>query len=348
MDISDPPAPVYLVRGDDPLIMSTTTVDLVNTLVGDGERSLMVDEFTSTAFDAARNAALEAQRKPQPLLPLVNAANAGVFLCDRRVIVGRELGGFTNAESVAPLVDYLSSPNPTTVLVLAWEKPPNPNVRPGAPPKSLLEAIAAVNGVIVDAKIGSGKDQTNWVNDQLRNATVRLDAAARQYIAQQIGDDATRLVGLLPTLESVYGAGASLSVDEVAPYVGAAGSVKPWELTDAIDRGDTPAALDTLHRMLDNGMHPLQIMVTLTGHVIRMVTLDGSGITSETEAAKMLGCAPFMAKKAIAQGRKLGSKRLCDFTQLLADADLNLKGATALPPDVVMDLLVARLASRSR
>ena len=56
----------------------------------------------------------------------------------------------------------------------------------------------------------------------------------------------------------------------------------------------------------------------------------------------------FPAKKARSQARKLGSDRLREFTQLLADADLDTRGASSLPDEVVIEILVARLASRSR
>ena len=64
----------------------------------------------------------------------------------------------------------------------------------------------------------------------------------------------------------------------------------PWELTDAIDRGDTAVALDRLHRMIGGGdRHPLQIMATLHGHYARMLRLDGAGVGDEKDAAEVLG-----------------------------------------------------------
>jgi spermidine synthase len=59
--------------------------------------------------------------------------------------------------------------------------------------------------------------------------------------------------------------------------------VPPWELTVAIDGGDTNLAVGALQRMLVAGdRHPLQIMATLHGHYGRMLRLDG--ITMATEA----------------------------------------------------------------
>ena len=59
--------------------------------------------------------------------------------------------------------------------------------------------------------------------------------------------------GLLEALSAAYGAGARISVEDLEPYLGEAGSVPRYELTDAISRGEPSAAPGVLHRMLDAG-----------------------------------------------------------------------------------------------
>ncbi len=336
-----PEAAVHLVRGDDPILVAEAVVAVADRLVGGGDHSLMLEELDMTRLEA------DGERT---LGPIIDAARTPPFLADRRIVVGRQLGCFTKAADVAALVDYIAEPLGTTSLVLGWEPHPSPSVRSGSPPKKLLDAIRAAGGAIIETSPGTGKAFNAWIDAQVKGSPVSLDAAARKLVAEQIGEDASRLVGILAVLEAVYGPGAHLGAQEVEPYLGAQGSVKPWELTDAIDRGDAPAALTRLSRMLGSGLHPLQIMASLTAHVTRMVHLDGSGATNEVEAAALLDLkgSTFPAKKALAQSMKLGTGRLREMTELLADADLDLRGATALPNEVVMEMLVARLASRSR
>ena len=57
-----------------------------------------------------------------------------------------------------------------------------------------------------------------------------------------------RLRGIIETLAATFGPGARLGEADVAPYLGEGGALAPWELTDAIDGGDIPGALDRLHR----------------------------------------------------------------------------------------------------
>jgi DNA polymerase-3 subunit delta len=127
--------------------------------------------------------------------------------------------------------------------------------------------------------------------------------------------------------------------------------VPPWELTDAIDRGDIALAVANLHRLLDAGArHPLQVMVTLTTHVERMLALSGGPARTEKDAAVVLGLkgSTFPARKALDQSRRLGPVKVARAVELLADADVALRGASGWDNTLVMDVLVARLAALSR
>jgi DNA polymerase-3 subunit delta len=339
-------APVHLVKGGDEVILGEALTSLVKALVGDGDRSLMVEELTVEQHVGPDDRGYD-------IAALVDAAQTPPFLTERRVVVVRHAGIFSTRDAVAPLVSYLSDPLPSTSLVLVWERDPRPQRQAKVPnvPKSLVDAITGAGGVVVDTSPGTGKAQAAWIDEHLAEASIRFDPAARRLVADHIGSEPGRLTGLLATLEGVYGQGASVDRAAVEPYLGEAGDVAPWDLTDAIDGGDVAGALEVLHRMLDGGnRHPLQVMATLTNHYLRMVRLDDPTIRGDKAAAEVLGIkgSTFPAKKALDGARRLGPERLGEFGRLLAEADLDLHGAKAWPPELVIELLVARLAGRSR
>jgi DNA polymerase III delta subunit len=320
--------PVHLVRGDDPSLVRDAVRRLVDELVGDGDRSLVVDEHAGDDYD---------------LMALTDAAQTPPFLTERRVVVGRDLHRF-KADELAPLVQYLADPLPTTSLVLVWEV--------GAVPKSLLDAVKKSGGQQVDTSPGrTARDQKSWLAARIAESGVHLDKGAVDAIVLALGEDVNRLSGLLAALAATFGPDAMLSAADVAPYLGEGGGVAPWELTDAVDRGDIPAAVDRLHRLLHGGeRHSLVVLATLHNHVQRMLALDGSGARNEKEAAEILAMrgSTFPAKKALDQGRRLGTERVAQATKLLAQADVDLRGAKAWPDELVLELLVARLAHLAR
>ncbi|HUQ40701.1 MAG TPA: DNA polymerase III subunit delta [Acidimicrobiales bacterium] len=308
--------PVYLVKGDDPGLLSQSLSHLLALLGGGGG---LVEDFGP---DVEVSAIVEACQTPP-------------FLADRRIVVARDVGRF-RVDEAALLVEYLADPNPTTALVLVGGG--------GALSRPLADAVRK-GGHVLDAAAPKGKARTSWLVQQARDGPVRLDAGALDLIGEHLGEDIARLSTLLDGLASAYGEGATVGADEVMPFLGQAGSVAPWELTDAIDRGDVPAAITTLHRILGAGeRHALVVLASLHRHYQAMLRLDGAGVTGEQEAAALLGTAPFPAKKAMSQGRTLGSARLAKAITLLADADVDLRGARDWPDELVLEVLVARLA----
>jgi len=319
-------APVHLLRGEDPSLVRDAVRALVDALVGDGDAGLLVEDLDGD----------------YELGALVDAAQTPPFLSDRRIVIGRDAGRFSSAEAVAPLVAYLKDPLPTTALILCWET--------GRVPKALLDAVKSVRGAHVDTGTGrSAREHGQWLDDQAALADVKLDKAARELLLQHLGDELSRAGSMFTTLVATYGPGARLGVEEVTPFLGEEGGVAPWALTDAIDRGEIPEAIGVLHRTLGVDRHPLQVMGTLTAHYTRMLRLDGADVRTNKDAMQLLGMSSeFPARKVREQAQRLGSTKVARAIELLAEADLDLKGARALPGELVMEVLVARLAQLSR
>ncbi|MEJ7584171.1 MAG: DNA polymerase III subunit delta [Acidimicrobiales bacterium] len=324
-------APIHLVKGSDDVLREEAVTSLVDALVGDGDRSILVDEFAGSEYE---------------LDEAVDAAQTLPFLTDRRVVVIRHLGRFARAELQAPLLAYLERPLSSTDLVLVWERSPEPGAKFAALPPKLGQALKAAAAEVTEVDPPQ-KGRDAWVGEQFRIHDLVIDGAGRERIAERLGENPGAVLELIERLVGVFGAGARLTVDDVEPLLGQAGGVPPWELTDAIDRGNTAAALDRLHRMMGGGdKHPLQVMASLHGHFTRMLRLDGARIRGEKEAATVLGLrgSTFPARKALSQGRKLGSTGVARAVGLLAQADLDLRGAQSWPDELVMEVLVARLS----
>jgi DNA polymerase-3 subunit delta len=314
---------VHLLRGDDESLLGAAVSELVHRLVGTQDRGLVVEELDGDEYELA---------------VLVDAAQTAPFLTERRVVLGRGLGRFSTDE-VKPLVAYLSDPLPSTDLVLV--------AGGGRLAKSLVDAVKAAGGTIVDTDVSSNKKERGlWFDEQVAASGLRLDAGARALLADHLGEQSGRLASVLETVAAAFGPGDKIAAADLRPFLGDAGSVPPWDLTDAIDRGDTAVALSMLTRMVNAGeRHPLQIMAILHSHYTRMLRLDGTGVRDEKRAAEILGVkSPFQARKAMEQLGKLGDDGLRRAFALLAQADGDLRGAKDWPGELVMEVLVARLS----
>jgi len=330
--VSGQGSPVHLLKGGDDVLLAKGVKELIDRLVGTADRNEVLDEFNGDDYELGQ---------------VIMAATTLSMFGDR-VVVARNAGRF-GAKDIGPVLEYLENPSPDACLVLAWERPVAPSGTKNPVPKKLADAITAAGGEVHDLGVPSGKGRSMWLDSQLAQSPVTLTPSARRALIDRIGDDVGRLGGILTVLEASFGE-VELGPDDIEPYLGDAGAVPPWDLTDAIDAGDVALAVTNLQRMLAGGArHPLQVMVTLQTHVERMLRLDGSGVRDDKAAASLLGMkgSSFPAKKAMEQGRRLGGAKVARATVLLAGADADLRGRTAQDAQAVIETLVARLAALS-
>ena len=341
---------LHLVLGDDPVLIGEAVTTAIDELVGDGDRGLMLEILGESDY---RN-----DEGGYDALRLVDAARTPPFLTDKRVVVGRHLSRLSRKDDYGPLVRMLAEPLESTDLVLVWENGVEPRVdKMPSLPKALKDAIQVAGGITLSTSAGRGKEVGVWLRDQLGHSSLEFERGAVAAIEALIGDDSGRVIGIVRTLEGALGRGATVTADDIATYGGTEkGSTVPWALDDAIDRGDVGEALELLTRLIpyegtpaDRNGAAFRLMATLHRRYANMLRLDGAGVGSDKQAAEILGIkgSTFPAKKALQQSRRLGTDKLARAIELLATADLQLRGTVDWPPELVMEVLVARLANLS-
>lgn len=308
----------HLFHGADPVLLSSAVSEKVRELIGDGDRSLMLDEFVD---DYVMGSVIESASTPP-------------FFTDRRVVVVHQHDG-TNVDDVDALAAYIREEAEFTDLVVVWHK--------GKILKALADAVKAAGGRSIDVR-PQRLNTKEWLEHEATVRGLRFDSSAMDLLHRHLGEDVGRFDGVARTLASTYGT-AVITADKLEPFLGERGDVKPWDLTDAIDGGNATKALMVARRMMTAGeRHPLQIMAQLHNHFARLAKLDGPSVQSVGDAEALTGAKGFQAEKALKAYRNLGSSGLRRAFDLLATADLDLRGRTGLENDVVMDVLVARLA----
>ena len=313
---------IYLLTGDDESLVRTAVTDLVNDLVGDGERSMMVDEFDSEEYE---------------LRNVVDAAQTPPFLTDKRVIIARNVSRF-NADELPALIGYLDNPLDSSDLVLA-------EGGDGRLSKKIVDGVKGVGTVIATAPPKKAGDRGTWIREQIKAAGLSIEPRAIQRLTDWLGEEPARLDGVLGTLRGAFGTEGTLSDADIEPFLGEAGGVPPWDFTDAVMAGDTTKALTLMGRMIHGGKrHPLQIMSSLHNHYAGLARLDGANARNEQDAAAATGLKGFPAKKALQNYNRLGGASTKRAIEMLAQADLDLRGGKDLDAELIMEVLVARLS----
>ncbi len=310
----------YLISGDDALI-SLELTSLVDRLVGDNDRSMMVDDFDCSESTFSIGSVVDAVTTPS------------LFL-ERKVVIVRHLHDMA-AEHVDAFVVAVDACIEEVDLVITST---------GKVLKAVNDALKRAKAETIGAVVTTNQgERLKWVESKLVEAGFTYSPECVRLISQHFGSDQARVAGLIATLTSTYGEGAKLSRTDVEVFLGEAGSIAPWDLTDAIDKGDAQTALVMLHRMLADS-HPFQVLGLLANRYAQMMKIDGRGVRTAADAVGVLGGKEFTARKVLEQYQRLGSAGISRAISLIATADIDMRGGKDWEPELVMEVLVARLA----
>jgi len=311
---------VWQISGDESLV-GIELATLVDRLVGDGDRGLVVEEIDCT------DQSLEIGR-------VFDALTTMSLFADRRVVVLRDLHALS-AELIGNMAAAIEGRIDDVDLVVTAT---------GRLAKPIEDALKAARAEKIGAAVVNKQaDRIRWVEEKFVEAGFTYAAEVPRLVEAWYGGDHARMAGLLQTLISTYGEGAKLVRTDVEVFLGDAGRIEPWKLTDPIDEGDVSTALVMLHRLLSDS-HPLQVLGLLANRYAQMMKIDGRGLRSGEDAAAVLGGHPFAAKKILEQQMRLGSANLARAVALIATADVDLRGGKDWDDTLVLEVLVARLA----
>ncbi len=323
---------INLVTGSDPRLVSDKVSEITRELI----KSMATKESRSTILETHDAGAANSQDREDAIRKAVASAETMSLFGEERVVVIREISEATVAE-LSSLVAYLAQPSDSTHLVVSAT---------GKLPKSIADALKRAGATTLATTPPDRRQElVTWFLERLGESGLTLELGALNQIIDWLGEDQARLPGLIDILVSTYGTSRKLTSDDITPFLGDAGSVKPWDLTDAIDAGDSAKAIDMLHRMTRSGeYHPLQVMALLHTHYTKLMRLDGPDLNSPQDAMSIIGSkSEFQAKKYLNQYRRLGGEGINQAVQLLARADVDLRGGKDLGEELTMEILIARL-----
>ena len=337
----------YLVKGSDPSLRDRVVADLVTEVLGADDPTLALEDITIPGRAGAGDddaAPAGAEGRDAAVAAILNAAGSPPFMTEHRVVVVRDAGALM-AGDVDGIVRYLDDPLDTTILVFV--------AGGGTMPPALTKKLKDVKA---QERAPESEKTDKVLISAAHEAGVLLTADAAKLISSHLGDDAGRVAAIVELLANVGDDGVTLGADDVQPYLGEAGAVPSYLLTNAIEEGDPAVALETLHRLLTvssaqqpKPMHPLQVMGLLNGYYRRILRLDDPSVRSGADAVAALGgkVKEYPARKALTQARALGAGGIRQAFDALFQADLDLKGARGIPEQAVMEVLVVRLARLS-
>jgi len=322
------PAAVCALFGDEPFLHRQSLICIRAAVLG-GEEG----DFSYTAFDGA-----EAELR-DVLDELATVAMFGA----RRLVVVEEADPFVTRYR-AELEDYVARPAPTGVLVLSLKSLPA-NTR-------LYKAVASA-GLLVDCNAPPAARLARWLSPWAKKThKVQLPHAAAEMLIEMIGPELGLLDQELAKLAVSAGDRKKLTPEMISQSVGGWRAKTTWEMLDAALDGDVRGAMTQLDRLLAGGENPIGLLAQIAATLRRFAAATRLVLEAESAgrpvalrpALQQAGVRPFVLEKAERRLRRLGRRRGNLLYGWLLQADLDLKGASRLPPRAVLERLIVRLS----
>lgn len=313
--------PLYLLVGPERYLRGLAAQEITEVALG----ATLIREFNEASFslltDSVQSAIAAAEQLP--------------MMSERRVVRVRDFARLRDADEEV-LIAYLGNPSPSTVMIFTAD---DLDKRKKST-KALLDACT-----VVDFSPLKDSEAKAWAKSYLKSLKSPVDDQVLNEIINLVGTDVQTLANELDKLASAALDTGPITIELVDELIGRTRELSNFELGDHLLANNRKRALETLHRLLDDGAEPLMLIGLIAGNYHRLA-LGKHLLTrgGREEVFRNIAMPPFKRDGYISTLQRCDPKKIARGIQLTAAADLAIKTSQATPR-LQLEMLVCELAS---
>lgn len=312
--------PLYLLVGTERYLRQLTTQTITDIALS----QTLLREFNESTFSLTSD----------PVQAAIAAADAMPMMSERRVVRIRDFGKLREADEEI-LIRYLTNPAPFTVMIFTADELDKRKKLT----KALLDSC-----VVVDFSPLKDPVAKSWAKTYLKKLKTSIDDQVLSEIVNLVGTDVQTLANELDKLASAAVDTGRITMDLVDELIGRTRELSNFELGNHLLANNRKRALETLHRLLDDGAEPVMLIGLIAGNYHRLALakhLLAKG--GREEVFRNISLPPFKRDAYIANLQRNDAARIARGLQLTAAADLAIKTSQATPR-LQLELLVCELS----
>ena len=315
--------PLYLLLGSEIYLRRVAAQSITDAALS---RTLL-REFNEASFSLVSDAVQSA----------IAAAEQLPMMSDMRVVRVRDFARLREADEET-LIRYLNNPSPSTVMIFVADELDKRKKSS----KVLLDVCTVVEfSPLKDAETKS------WARTRLKELKTTADDQVLTEIIRLVGTDVQTLFNELDKLASAAADTGRITSDLVDELIGRSRELSNFELADHLLAGNRKRALETLHRLLEDGAEPVMLVGLIAGNYHRLAL--GKHFLSRggrEEVFRNIGLPPFKRDAYITTLQRSSAEKIARGIQLTAAADLAIKTSQATPR-LQLEMLVCELTEPS-
>jgi DNA polymerase-3 subunit delta len=328
--------PVYLVVGDERFLVDRAVAAIREATSKGGIAGFNEDKFTAgeSGVEHAIGAAKMLPMMAKLRFVLVRGLDRWEKKDDEAGDAPRGKKGGVVESPLDVLAEYAKNPVDSAVMVLVAQKLHG---------QRRLMTTAKKGGFLVVCDPLHRRDLPGWIKAAAREKGHAIDERVADLLAEIAGPELGYVNDALERLSLYVGEGQKITDDAVAAVVTKVRESTVWELLDALGRRRLGDALAVLGDVLDPRDGGLRLLATIGWSVRQMVRFESAlkAGASPADAAARAGAPPFRANDLARAVRAIPPDTLGEWLNLMAEADLALKGSKRPPEAVLATMLVA-------
>lgn len=313
--------PLYLLLGPEVYLRRVAAQTITELALS---RTLL-REFNESSFSLTSDAVQSA----------IAAAEQLPMMSDMRVVRIRDFAKLREADEET-LIRYLNNPSPSTVMIFTADELDKRKKSS----KALLDTCTVVEfAPLKDAEAKA------WAKSRLKELKVAADDQVVSEVINLVGSDVQTLYNEIEKLASAALSTGRITPDLVDELIGRSRELSNFELGDHLLAGNRKKALETLHRLLEDGAEPVMLVGLIAGNYHRLAL--GKHLLARggrEEVFRNVNLPPFKRDSYISTLQRNTAAKIARGIQLTAATDLAIKTSQATPR-LQLELLVCELAS---
>jgi DNA polymerase-3 subunit delta len=298
-------SPIYLLMGEEPFYIDRITEWIENHVLDETERDLNQEVLYGRDTTAGE---------------VIGSARQFPFGAERRLVLVKEAQNIKNFELFSK---YAENPSPNAMLVLAYKKD-----------KLLATKYKPFekHGVVMPSEKVKDWDLSKWILSESNNHGLKVNNYIAELLAEQIGNDLTRIHNEFTKLKIILPEGSEITADVVEQHIGISKEYNVFELADAINKRNVAKANQIALNMAhpSNDVSPIAIVASLYKNFLTMLQYHLRPNNDEATLTTIYGPKhPYVIKQNIAAAERFTVAELRNIISLLRTADVKSKGVNS-------------------
>jgi DNA polymerase III subunit delta len=318
--------PLYLLFGEESYLRDMAARTITDVALKDSA----LREFNESSFSLTNTDVQQAIAAAEQL-PMMSA---------RRIVQIRDFNKLREADEEA-LMRYITRPAESSVVLFVADDLDKRRKLS----KTLLDVCTAIEFAPL-----SDTELADWAKRRLKELKVQTDERTLHQIVALVGSDVRTLSNELEKLATASLETGFVTMEMVDALVGRSRELSNFELTDHLIAHNRKRALQTLHRLLDDGAEPVMLIGLIASNYHRLALAKDlmSKGAPNNEVYRQVGIFG-RREEFLATARRSDASQLARSIERIAQADLAIKtslsGGGAQGSRLQLDLLVCELAA---